>query len=71
MPSDSVERLGWINDQIADLLDAQRVALFDARLEGRLEDAIAASGLSRKRALALTRQENEARGRMIRWGDGL
>lgn len=68
-PSDPLELLAWVNQQREELDLIQRQALFDARLQGNFEEAIRISGLSRKRAVAATRHENEARGRMVRWGD--
>lgn len=59
--------LAWINDQRDHLDQLRREALFEARLQGQFEKALLLSGLSRKAALAETRHENEARGRMVRW----
>lgn len=74
-PEDPIELLSWavtqrerINDEL-DRLTAD--ALFDARLENRFEEAVAASGLSYSRALRLTRNVNEQRGRQVRWRDAL
>lgn len=67
-PTDPLRLLQWINEQQAQLNRMRRTALFEARLEGTFEQAIAISGLSRKRAVAETRHENEDRGRMVRWG---
>lgn len=67
-PTDAVELLRWITERRADLERMERRALFQARLEGRFDQALTTSGISRKRGLALTRAENAARGRMIRWG---
>lgn len=66
-PTDPLELLQWINDREDDLALLRQGAMFDARLQGRFEEAITVSGMSRKRALALTRHENEERGRMVRW----
>jgi hypothetical protein len=41
------------------------------RLHGQLEEVLALGLHSRKRVLAWTRQENERRGRVVRWGDSL
>lgn len=67
MPTDPLQQLQWINEAEVELARLRRSALFEARLEGNLDVAIAISGLSRKAALAATRHENEARGRMVRW----
>ncbi len=66
-PNDPIERLAWIGEQQIKLDRMRSIALFDARLQGRLDDAITVSGLSRKRVLAETRRINELRGRAIRW----
>lgn len=66
--SDSLEVLEWVNHQRDYLTRVQRKALFDARLEGRFEQALIISGMSRKKALAATREENRTRGKLIRWG---
>ena len=44
---------------------------FEARLQGRLEQVVATAPHSLNKALAMTRRENEARGRRVRWADGL
>ena len=68
-PEDPLQRLQWINEQQADLTRQRREALFEARLQGTFDEAVTISGLSRKAALAETRHENEARGRMVRWAN--
>lgn len=72
-PDDPVERLMWLTGAREtldrELLQAFGEAYFNARLEGRLEAAIAAGPYARKRVLAFTRHENERRGRTVRWGD--
>lgn len=65
---DPLDQLAYVNRMAKRLETLRREALFEARLQGEFEEAIRLSGLSRKRALAETRHENEARGRMIRWG---
>ena len=75
-PHDPIERLIWlggVDDQVKDELDAQlRRAYFEARLSGRIETALNLGFHSRKQILRYTRNENEARGRVVRhWGDGL
>jgi hypothetical protein len=73
-PKDPVERVVWlsgVNEQVRKELDAAFAeAYFEARLQSRLDAAIAAGPYARKRALAYTRHENQRRGRTIRWGDG-
>lgn len=66
-PADPLDMLAYLNRQYRRLDQLRREALFEARLQGSLDEAIAVSGLSRKRVLAETRHENEARGRMVRW----
>jgi hypothetical protein len=73
-PSDPIERLLWLSGMEEamkrELQDALQVAYFEARLENRLDPALAVGLHSRKRALAYTRAENEKRGRVIsRWPD--
>lgn len=74
-PTDPIERLMWLSgvkeQAAAELDDAFAVAYFEARLQGRLEVAISAGPWARKRALRYTRQENQKRGRTVRWGDHL
>jgi hypothetical protein len=74
-PSDPIERLVWLSGakQVLDteLGSAWQVAYFEARMTGRLDQALALKQHARKRVLAYTRAENERRGRVIRaWGDG-
>lgn len=74
LPDDAIERLLWLSgvaEQVRTELDiAWRQAYFEARFTGRLEEAERLALHSHKRVMAWTRAENEARGRMIRWGDG-
>jgi uncharacterized membrane protein len=74
-PDDALQRIIWLadlEDLVRDEIDLQlQVAYFDARLQGRLEIALEIAPHGRKTLLAMTRRENEARGRQIRWGDGL
>lgn len=74
-PTDPIERLQWLTgakEQFKIELDAALAeAYFTARLEQRLESAIEAGPYARKRVLAYTRQENQKRGRTVRWGDHL
>lgn len=67
-PTDPLELLAWINAKRRELDRIEQTALFDARIEGRFDEAVQISGLSVTKAMALTRHENEARGRMMRWG---
>lgn len=73
-PADPIERLVWLGgarksfeDQIEPLWQS---AYFEARLTQRLDSALHLRLHSRKRIMAWTRAENEARGRQIRWHDG-
>ncbi len=73
MPHDALERLLWLSgvrEQVeAELLPAWRAAYYDARLQQRLDAAEALGLHSHKRIMAMTRAENNARGRGVRWGD--
>ncbi len=73
-PTDPIERLIWlggVDEQVkAEMDDQWQEAYFWARFSGRLDAALALGLHSRKRVMAYTRAENEARARMIRWGDG-
>lgn len=73
-PHDPIERLAWLSGAKS-AFDAKvaamwQAAYFDARLTGRFQPALDLRLHSRKRALAMTRAENERRGRPMRWGDG-
>jgi hypothetical protein len=72
-PEDSIERIMWLSgareQALAELDRAFSEAYFNARLEGRLDAAVAAGPFARKRVLAFTRHENERRGRTVKWGD--
>jgi len=74
LPTDALERLIWLDgvlDQVHTELDPEWArAYFDARLQGRLDEALALELHSRKRVMAWTRHHNEATGRLIRWNDG-
>lgn len=67
-PTDSLELLAWVQRQRRGLQRIEQLAIFNARLEGRFDQAVQVSGLSRKAALAATRRENRTRGKLIRWG---
>jgi hypothetical protein len=74
-PKDPALRIVWlagVNAKVREELDAALAdAYFEVRLHGQLEEVLALGLHSRKRVLAWTRQENERRGRVVRWGDGL
>lgn len=74
-PRDPIARIHWLTawkeEMETQLLDAYANAYFEARKQGRIEEALAKGPHSRKQTLALTRRENERRGRQIRWGDGI
>ena len=73
-PRDPIERIMWLSGVMAQAkqeLDAELgAAYFEARLQRRLDDAVSAGPYARKTVLALTRRENEKRGRTVRWADG-
>ena len=73
-PADPIERVMWLSgvkEQVSlELDEAFSEAYFEARLQRRLDTAIAAGPYARKRVLRYTRQENQKRGRVVRWGDG-
>lgn len=73
-PQDAIARLYWLqtgqDELLAELDAAFQSAYFDARLTDRLDAAIAVHAHSRKRILRFTRNENESRGRQVRWQDG-
>lgn len=74
-PDDPVERIAWlagVRKAVEAELDAEyQAAYYRARLQGQFLAALAVGGHGRERALGWTRRENRARGRMLRWGDGL
>lgn len=62
--------LSGVREQVERELDAEyRRIYFHLRLEGSLDKAIDLGEHSYKRIMAYTRAENEARGRLVRWGD--
>jgi hypothetical protein len=73
-PDDPVERIMWLSGVMkqakSELDDQLAKAYFDARLQGRLDAAVSAGPYARKTVLAITRRENQSRGRMVRWRDG-
>ncbi len=71
-PVDAVAHLDQLQEQVLQELDeARAVAYFDARLDGRFEEALRAGITSRKRALRMVRHLNDRMGRPMRWRDGL
>ena len=73
-PEDPIERLLYLSgvkEQVQRELDREwQLAYFWCRFTGRIDEAVRLGLHSRHRALAFTRAENEARGRMVRWNDG-
>lgn len=74
-PSDPLQRLLWLSGvkQAAqrELEEAYAEAYFEARISGRFDAALSLGLHGKKRALAWTRRVNNARARMVRWGDGI
>lgn len=74
LPDDAVERLMYLSGVMravkTELDAAYQLAYFEARQRGQFDSALGLGLHSEKKALTFTRAENEARGRMIRWGDG-
>lgn len=74
-PTDAVQRIIWLDSVMevvqSELDDAYAAAYFEARIQRRFTDALRHGRMSKKRALALTRRQNERTGRSVRWGDGL
>jgi hypothetical protein len=72
-PDDPIQRLIWlsdIQDQALAVIDQQaQLAYFQARMQGQLDTAIDLGLHAKKQIIAMTRHENENRGRLIRWGD--
>lgn len=68
-----MRRLMWLSgvrEAVQAELDEQyRQVYFDLRLEQRLDEAIDFGQHSYKRIMHFTRQQNEATGRQVRWGD--
>lgn len=73
-PDDPIERLMWLSGVAEqaqkELTQAYQTAYYEARLSGRFRSAVRLSLHSKKRALQMTRRENNARGRTVRWNDG-
>lgn len=74
-PSDSIERLKWLEqaerEARREVEQAYREAYFHARLEGRLNAAAWLGMHSMTRILRFTREHNNSLRRMVRWDDGL
>lgn len=73
-PDSPVERIVWLDGVMQaakrELNLALQEAYFEARLQGLFQQALDLKLHPKKRALAWTRHENEARGRAIaRWND--
>ncbi len=74
MPEDCLERIIWL-DELQKLVDTEiraelQRAYFDSRIQGRMDAALELAPHGRKTFLAMTRHENELKGRLVRWGDG-
>lgn len=74
-PENPIERLAWLSglDQAVrrEINLAWQATYFEARLQGMFDTALNLDLHPKKRALAWTRHENEARGRSVsRWNDG-
>lgn len=75
-PEEPIRRIIWLDGLAAatrtETEQALQEAYFEARTQGLLHRALELRLHSRKRIMAWTRHENEARGRIIRrWNDGL
>jgi hypothetical protein len=70
-PSDPLQRIAWLRE--LELLIDQEYdsSYFQARMQQQIQHAIGLGIHSRKSIMHRTRRENERRGRVIRWGDGL
>lgn len=72
-PDDPLSRLVWLDGvrtQVrTELDDAFAVAYYEARLQGLFEPALDLGLHGKHQALKFTRQVNNSRHRMIRWGD--
>jgi hypothetical protein len=70
-PDDPLERIVWLDELRKDFLDTidthLQPAYFECRQQNRLDAAVAMGPHGKKVALAMTRRENEKRGRQIRW----
>jgi predicted alternative tryptophan synthase beta-subunit len=74
-PTDPIRRIVWLSGVVeavtAELDNEFAATYYEARLEGALPAAVAAGPHAMKRVLRYTRQENDRRGRSVRWNDGL
>lgn len=74
MPKDPIERIVWLSgvqDAVDQVLNPiYQKAYYEARLTGRLKQALDLHEHPKKVVMAFTRHENEANGRSVRWGDG-
>lgn len=74
-PTDPYERMVWLSgveEAVAAELDAERQRLaYEIRLTDGLDSLFALRLYPKTVILRWTRRENERRGRMTRWGDGL
>lgn len=73
-PDDALQRLMYLSGVAeqarAELDQAYAEAYYQVRLERRLDAALDLELHATRRVLAMTRAENERRGRAVRWGDG-
>jgi hypothetical protein len=74
-PDTPIERLVWMGGLrqavLAEIEAEFQRTYFEARLQGMMESALDLKLHPKKKAVAWTRHENEARGRVVaRWGDG-
>ena len=73
-PAETLHRIVWLDEYLRLLreeVDAElQRCYFEARLQGQMEAALSVAPHGRKTFLAMTRNESEARGRTVRWGDG-
>jgi hypothetical protein len=73
-PTEALHRIVWLDEYLRlvhEEVDAElQRCYFEARLQGQLDAALAIAPHGRKAFLRMTRNENEARGRAVRWGDG-
>lgn len=72
-PADPILAIQWLSE-VRERVDVEieqafAEAYFDARLRGQFDHALRHGPFGKKKALALTRRVNNARARMIRWGD--
>lgn len=73
-PDHPIERLMWLSGVMAEAKDELNTeyqrTYFEARSQGMMDAAVALKIHSRKTAYAMTRHENNSRGRIVRrWED--